>query len=288
MQRHLSSVLLLILCSVIAQCQARSSRYYDMINDVNAGHNYYAILGVDVDASPSELRKAFRQLALTLHPDKAGPGSEDTYTRAVRASEALSDDESRKEYDELLRNGVPWQENYYGKYAHKYGAPNVDVRYIIAGLIAFISVSQYYSQYEKHHKYMRLAKQTVRYQNKVKQMQNQKTQKSRFEDDDEDEDGELKIHITGAEKPRWRDVLAVKLALLPYTIIYGLYILSHKIYRGELVKKMTKEEMETEHRLKMGMDEEEWEKHKRQQAEKEEKFKSSAKYKRFKRFLKNR
>lgn len=27
--------------------------------------------------------------------------------------------------------GIPWHENYYGKYAHKYGAPDHDIRYSI-------------------------------------------------------------------------------------------------------------------------------------------------------------
>ena len=32
--------------------------------------NYYEILGVDLDASDEEIRRAFRKLALEYHPDR--------------------------------------------------------------------------------------------------------------------------------------------------------------------------------------------------------------------------
>lgn len=37
--------------------------------------SYYALLGVAPTASDEEVRRAFRQLATTLHPDKAGAGA---------------------------------------------------------------------------------------------------------------------------------------------------------------------------------------------------------------------
>lgn len=41
--------------------------------------------------------------------------------------------------------GVPWQDQYYGRYAHKYGAPVTDVRYetflfIISSFYSYFSV----------------------------------------------------------------------------------------------------------------------------------------------------
>ena len=34
--------------------------------------SHYAVLGLAVDASPEEVRKAHKKLALKWHPDKAG------------------------------------------------------------------------------------------------------------------------------------------------------------------------------------------------------------------------
>ncbi|MDR1807170.1 MAG: molecular chaperone DnaJ [Propionibacteriaceae bacterium] len=63
--------------------------------------DYYAILGVKKDATPAEIKKAFRKLARENHPDQH-PGDKQAEKRFKEASEAhdvLSDPDKRKEYD---------------------------------------------------------------------------------------------------------------------------------------------------------------------------------------------
>src|SRR5687767_14637681 len=65
--------------------------------------DYYSILGVSKDASKEEIRKAYRKLAQQYHPD-ANKGDTAAETRFKEISEAhavLSNDEKRKEYDEI-------------------------------------------------------------------------------------------------------------------------------------------------------------------------------------------
>lgn len=58
----------------------------------------YAILGVKKDASPEEIKAAYRDLAVSLHPDKNPRGS--TLMQAINeAYETLSDPAKRKVYD---------------------------------------------------------------------------------------------------------------------------------------------------------------------------------------------
>lgn len=60
--------------------------------------NYYEILGVPQDASPVEIKKAFRTLSLKLHPDKQG-GNEDDFKRINEAYTILSDQDKKNAYD---------------------------------------------------------------------------------------------------------------------------------------------------------------------------------------------
>ena len=73
--------------------------------------NYYAILGVPIDADNETLKRAYRQLARRYHPDLAGPEGAVQMKRINRAYDVLSDPEKRLNYDTIiggvidLRNG---------------------------------------------------------------------------------------------------------------------------------------------------------------------------------------
>jgi DnaJ-class molecular chaperone len=70
--------------------------------------DYYAVLGVSNTASPEEIKKAYRRLALKNHPDR-NPGdkaAEERFKEASNAYEVLSDPEKRQAYDQRGRMGV--------------------------------------------------------------------------------------------------------------------------------------------------------------------------------------
>jgi WD40 repeat protein len=64
--------------------------------------NYYAILGVPLDADDDTLKRAYRQLARRYHPDLAGPEGAVHMKRINRAYDVLSDPEKRLNYDTLI------------------------------------------------------------------------------------------------------------------------------------------------------------------------------------------
>lgn len=67
--------------------------------------NYYKILGIDENATESEIKKAYRSLSLKYHPDrtKNDPEKSRLYQKMNEAFEVLGDESRRKEYD-MMRN----------------------------------------------------------------------------------------------------------------------------------------------------------------------------------------
>lgn len=60
-------------------------------------HSLYETLGVEIDATDKEIKKAFRELSKEHHPDKGG--DEELFKRISEAYSILSDPGKRKRYD---------------------------------------------------------------------------------------------------------------------------------------------------------------------------------------------
>ncbi|MHC1708236.1 MAG: molecular chaperone DnaJ [Bacteroidales bacterium] len=70
--------------------------------------DYYEILGVSKNATPEEIKKAYRQMALKFHPDK-NPGNkeaEEHFKEAAEAYEILSNPEKKARYDQFGHAGL--------------------------------------------------------------------------------------------------------------------------------------------------------------------------------------
>lgn len=83
-------------------------------------HDYYEVLGIDRAASESDIKKAYRKLALKYHPDK-NPGdsaAEEKFKEASAAYEVLSNPDKRRQYDQYGHEAFTR--------AGRAGAPHVD------------------------------------------------------------------------------------------------------------------------------------------------------------------
>jgi len=70
--------------------------------------DYYEVLGVPRTASPEDIKKSYRKLALQYHPDRnrGDKGAEEKFKEAAEAYEVLSDSEKRQLYDRFGHAGL--------------------------------------------------------------------------------------------------------------------------------------------------------------------------------------
>jgi molecular chaperone DnaJ len=74
---------------------------------MSSNRDYYEVLGVSRQASPEELKSAFRKLARQFHPDVSKePDAEDRFKEINEAYGVLSDSEKRARYDRYGHAGL--------------------------------------------------------------------------------------------------------------------------------------------------------------------------------------
>jgi WD40 repeat protein len=97
--------------------------------------NFYAILGVPIDAESQTIKRAYRQLARRFHPDVAGSEAAVQMKRINRAYDVLSNPEKRLNYDTIFGGIIDFRK---GGLSHPRARPH---KYDLADEIEFSGLS---------------------------------------------------------------------------------------------------------------------------------------------------
>ncbi|XP_063704347.1 uncharacterized protein F54F2.9 [Culicoides brevitarsis] len=88
---------------------------FDLVEEIGVTLSFYKVLGVEQSASLSEIKRAFRNLSIVLHPDKnKAEDANIQFRNLVSVYDVLKDTSKREKYDKVLRDGLPnWKSALY-------------------------------------------------------------------------------------------------------------------------------------------------------------------------------
>jgi DnaJ family protein C protein 25 len=116
--------------------------------------NCYDVLGANKESSKDDITKLYRNLARKWHPDRfmnsdQKAAATEKFRQIATAYEVLREDESRKDYNDMLDDPEHYYRHYYRYYRRVYGA-KVDAHWVILGVISVISLYQYFVMHSRY------------------------------------------------------------------------------------------------------------------------------------------
>lgn len=106
-------------------------------SSTTTSQNYYEILGITPEATDEEIKRAYRKLALRLHPDKnPDPDAPAQFQAVDKAYKVLSDPKLRSTYDQLGPRAADAMRRMNDEYAEAWGRM-AKWKKILLGIICF-------------------------------------------------------------------------------------------------------------------------------------------------------
>lgn len=248
-----------------------------LADDLYCGElNCYAVLGLEQDATASQIKKSYYKFSLKLHPDKtknlepaARKEANEKFLQISNAYEVLS--KTREEYDDALAHPEKMFRNRfrYYKYRTQYHS---DTRVVLGGLLLFATACHYLNWQYRH---STIKRQLMRDPKVQKRMAERKAElKAKGRGGQEVTLDELNIKVGGwqGRPPQWDDILLIKMFFWPlyfyqlaywtikwhidysiqkkdynaYDRDYLTYIVARKLYGGHMTYSFWEDQMQSE------------------------------------------
>jgi len=137
-----------------------SCEIYDPVNIFCGSISCYDILGVQRTADLKSIKKAYRRLSLTEHPDKSkAANATEVFRKISKAYEVLMGNESKALFDYYLDH----PRDYFKVSGHHYmkNLPKSDVRLVFTIVLLLISWFFHTIQYQKYEKAIKFLKNAI-------------------------------------------------------------------------------------------------------------------------------
>lgn len=191
----------------------------------------FDILGLTPDALPTQIRRAYRQLAPALHPD-VNPGNAkaaDKFKLIANAYEVLTDPTRRRAYNDYLAH--PEKFGYMMEFAKTSYAPQSSVWVVVAGLLVAATAFHWLNMRHNFHSAVQRVRDSEEYQREVRRMISRK-EVATVEEAHE----AIQVDFGDVRLPTPRDLLPLKLATLPLSAGKLLYWAGHWVVAYKLLK----------------------------------------------------
>ncbi|XP_046884268.1 dnaJ homolog subfamily C member 1 isoform X1 [Hypomesus transpacificus] len=183
---------------------------FDLVEEIP--QSFYEFLSVEQDASSADIRKAYRRLSLTLHPDKnKDENAELQFRQLVSIYEVLKDEERRQSYNDILVNGLPdWRQPvFYYRRVRKMS--NGELGFLLFLILTVGHYAVIWSIYLEKQLDELLSKKK---KEKKKKLNSKSVDESKCIGQDKAE----RCH----DKPHWQDILPLKLSIWLYLSLKSL------------------------------------------------------------------
>lgn len=122
-----------------------------LVSNKKDEESFYDLLGVDMDATQDEIKRAYKRQSLQMHPDKLAQKGQvvtdelrESFTRMKNAYEVLADPHKRESYDTIGEVGMKWMDEPFSidpqEMAHNFSTSSTVDRSKIFGIFVAVAI----------------------------------------------------------------------------------------------------------------------------------------------------